>query len=631
MSARPSRRRPLHLALLFAACTLALGFAHAADTADQPNILWIITDDQRLDSIEAFNRILTGQPDSALGPVESPNVDRLVAQGTTFINTHTQSSACAPSRAAMHSGRYPHRRGVYGFELHHNNNPEIYRPTVQDVLGANGYQTALAGKLGERTIGRDSNGWHWDQNRYHVHLGPSREMGLKGYTDWVKKPIWDSSINGVSGHEAHFFFDDGESVTYLEPTRTEWAPEDKQRYDEVSERLDLFPHATPTKGPGMFIGGVSSRSAGHTRDGYYVKALQDYLANPDRPYETPWGQAVQGPDSDRPIFFNLGFDFPHTPVLPPKSYRDRFHTYDYTIPQPAPGEVDAFPPQIMALYKQKRSDHFTPEQQLSMIRDYYAFCAYGDELVGQAFDAFVEYSEAQGRPWMVVYVCGDHGWRLNEHGMIAKFGPYALDTHNPMVVVSSDKQAFPAGKVVHDFTEFIDMAPTFYAAAGLDVDAPEFDHLDGYDLAKVVSGEAEPRDYVLNEGWWVTGPRATIRTKDYLFTMKVNPTRQAGDDMAWPLDKPLDAIEPMLFDLQADPGEVNNVAFDPAYAEVVAAMRNKLEDIVIRDGRLEVDWRKGLTGEVFRLEGIAPLYGGDDKKLNVPSVRKAERGAAGSP
>ena len=95
--------------------------APALSFADQPNVLWLLTDDQRYDSIRAFNRILNQREHSELGYVESPNVDRLARMGTTFINSYCHSAVCAPSRAAMHYGRYPFRSGIYAFEYHNNN------------------------------------------------------------------------------------------------------------------------------------------------------------------------------------------------------------------------------------------------------------------------------------------------------------------------------------------------------------------------------------------------------------------------------------------------------------------------------------------------------------------------------
>ena len=63
----------------------------------RPNILWICTDQQRFDTILALGN------DHA----QTPHLDKLIGQGTTFNNAYCQSPVCAPSRASFLTGRYP--------------------------------------------------------------------------------------------------------------------------------------------------------------------------------------------------------------------------------------------------------------------------------------------------------------------------------------------------------------------------------------------------------------------------------------------------------------------------------------------------------------------------------------------
>jgi arylsulfatase A-like enzyme len=247
--------------------------------------------------------------------------------------------------------------------------------------------------------------------------------------------------------------------------------------------------------------------------------------------------------------------------------------------------------------------------------------------VGKVADGFIAFSEKQGRPWLILYVCGDNGWKLNNHGMIAKFLHYDYDLHNPVIVVSSDQQAFPAGKVVTDFTQFVDMAPTFFAAAGIDVSQPEYRYLDGRDLAKTAAGALRPRDYIISEPTWVCGPRAVIRTKDYKFAMKVRPRVEfdvspdnAGQNIDWAIKADLHEIEATLFDLRSDPEELHNVAFDPHYRPVLDALRTKLQNIVLGDGRVEIPW-PGKGPKVAATTNFAP--DSDDGRLEVPDVSAA--------
>ena len=57
----------------------------------QPNILWICTDQQRYDTIFALGNKYA----------QTPNLDQLVNDGTTFTNAFCQSPVCAPSRASF--------------------------------------------------------------------------------------------------------------------------------------------------------------------------------------------------------------------------------------------------------------------------------------------------------------------------------------------------------------------------------------------------------------------------------------------------------------------------------------------------------------------------------------------------
>ena len=406
----------------------------------RPNILWLVTDDQRADSIAAFNRIRYGQLNSRLGSVLSPNVDRLAAMGTTFINTFNQNPGCAPSRTLMHTGRYSHHTGVYGFEYYNAAGQPHWRPMVPEILRDEaGYQTLAVGKLGIRAQHFADKGGPLPP-LYQTNLGYRKEFAAEGKVDWNAVRKW---ANGKPGPKNEtFFFPDGTQLVW--PENREATPNDRQ---QIVKRLELLRGYDPgDQDPnGEILGGVNPQTGDRTRDGSFTAALLDHLAHVDQPYTDMLDRRQQGPDADKPLFAYVGYEFPHTPVLPPADFRDKFQKLNYEIPKFTPEELAAFPPQLLKLYKNSQSDHFTDDEKHQMIADYYAFCAYGDSLVGQSVDGFIEYSENQDRPWLILYVCGDHGWRLNEHGMVSKFSHYDTDLHNPIIVVSSDKKLFPRG------------------------------------------------------------------------------------------------------------------------------------------------------------------------------------------
>ena len=68
-------------------------------TATRPNILLIMTDQQRFDAMGC-----TGNPD-----IITPNLDRLAAEGVVFENAYTSRPVCVPARRALLTGK-PNRR-----------------------------------------------------------------------------------------------------------------------------------------------------------------------------------------------------------------------------------------------------------------------------------------------------------------------------------------------------------------------------------------------------------------------------------------------------------------------------------------------------------------------------------------
>jgi arylsulfatase A-like enzyme len=106
----------------------------------RPNFVFVYTDDQRWDSLGVVQR---EQGDRARFPwLESPNLDRLAAEGVRFRNAFVVNSLCAPSRASFLTGRYGHRNGVVN-----NHTPfPVESVTHATLLRQAGYRTGYVGK-----------------------------------------------------------------------------------------------------------------------------------------------------------------------------------------------------------------------------------------------------------------------------------------------------------------------------------------------------------------------------------------------------------------------------------------------------------------------------------------------------
>lgn len=607
--------------VIFGLAALTIVHGNTAEAA-QPNILWIITDDQRPDSIAAYNEAVYGSKESPLGYVESPNVDALAKEGVLFTQAYCNSPACGPSRGSMHSGRYPFRNGHYAFETTHQD-PDFVQPVTHQIMREQGYGTAIIGKTGAYIYTYPGSDYNGEDEIYGLRIHFKHDLQKSGIGD-----IYTST--GSDGNTENVITPDAPKRTYyITKKERELSAEDIAEKERTTREHDLL--RSYTRGnPNLIIGGLNPQPAGKTVDARIVQAFKDYLTHAGQTYKTNFKREIEGAASDKPLFVNLGFHLPHTPVLPPKSFRERFVNKSYRVPAFDKEELSKLPPQLNHLYNAMKIQGVSPEdidakralkpeEIQTAIQDYYAFCAYGDSLIGEAVEAFKAYCKNHKQEYLIIYTIGDHGWHLGEQGIEAKFGPWRQSVANAALVVSSDKTKFPAGKVTNQLIEFVDFAPTILAAGGVNVNDEKFDYLDGYNLEAVLKEKTLKRDYALGEMNLVCGPRAYLRSEGFAFSMR---TRNAwglpkegtlNNDIQWALTCPAEKADLALYDLRKDPLERNNVAGDEAYRELTAWFRNKLGSIVLGDGRVECDWSKKNS---YNISNFAK--GADDKKLDIP-------------
>ncbi|WP_040420489.1 sulfatase [Actinopolymorpha alba] len=216
-------------------------------TPDQrPNVLLICTDQQRFSALGAYGN----------DEIETPNLDRLAAQGVLFENCYVQNPVCAPSRASLMTGRYVHSHGLWanGVGL-----PSSERLFSRDLADA-GYDCGLVGKFhlsacfGGRLEKRHDDGfrvfrWAHDpypgssENEYHRWLRAVRPDLLDGEVDYDSLPtevhysrwIGDQTIDFLTRsrqRDKPFFF----VANFFDPHHGFGAPEEYlKRYQ--AERL----------------------------------------------------------------------------------------------------------------------------------------------------------------------------------------------------------------------------------------------------------------------------------------------------------------------------------------------------------------------------------------------------------
>jgi N-acetylglucosamine-6-sulfatase len=194
-----------------AALLVLLLVAGYTPAQDKPNVVFVLTDDQRWDCISLNER----------SQIKTPNIDRLGREGIYFRNTFCTTSLCSPSRASILSGLYAHTHGVVNnFTEYPNDLPSFPRE-----LQAAGYATAYIGKYhmgeenDEKRPGFDYFVTHKGQGKYfdtEFNVDGTRQV-VKGYythvvTDLAEKWIRQASRTDkpfllMLGHKApHSFY-----------------------------------------------------------------------------------------------------------------------------------------------------------------------------------------------------------------------------------------------------------------------------------------------------------------------------------------------------------------------------------------------------------------------------------------
>ena len=168
-------------------------FSSALVQANRPNVVFILTDDQRGDALSCMEH----------PHLKTPRIDRLAEEGALFRNHFCTTSLCSPSRASILGGLYAHAHGVV------NNFTDYPRdlPTFPQQLQAEGYATAYIGKwhMGEEDDsmrpGFDHFVTHRGQGKYfntEFRANNGKREVVPGYHTTV---VTDMAINWMAERE----------------------------------------------------------------------------------------------------------------------------------------------------------------------------------------------------------------------------------------------------------------------------------------------------------------------------------------------------------------------------------------------------------------------------------------------
>lgn len=213
----------------FAAMAGAAGTALAADRP-RPNILYMMADDHAAHAISAYGSRIN----------KTPNIDRIGAAGVRMTNCFCTNSICTPSRAAILTGQYSHKNGVYtlddAIDPKHNH--------VGKELQRAGYQTAMIGKWHLATDPTGFDYWNILPGQ-GVYYNPTFiEAGVKKqYQGYCTDLIADFSLDWLKRRDKSkpFFL-----MSHHKAPHRPWEPDPKYKSlyanETIPEPDNLFDH-----------------------------------------------------------------------------------------------------------------------------------------------------------------------------------------------------------------------------------------------------------------------------------------------------------------------------------------------------------------------------------------------------
>jgi len=415
-------------------------------------------------------------------------------------------------------------------------------------------------------------GWypHVRGHRTMFHmLQPHEPVLLKmlkdaGYFVW-----WGGKNDLVPGQNG---FDDYCDVKYRpsRPARPVWRI-DRQREWRGEPGSDTF--------YSFYVGKLDTEDGEPYRDGDWanIEGAVDFIKNAP---------------VDKPLCIYLPLTYPHPPYAvenPWFSMIDR----DKLPPRiPAPEGWAGKPSLLKGIWESQKLQTWTEDRWSELRATYYGMCARVDHqfgLVMQALEAAGIYDDT------AVFFFADHGDFTGDYGLVEKTQNTFEDvlTRVPFLVKPPASVGVKPG-VSDALVELVDFPATVFDLTGIE---PDYTHF-GRSLLPVVRGETnQHRDAVFCEGGrihgethcmeletnqdenglyyprlhlqWGEGPEHSkavmCRTKTHKYTRRLYEQDE-------------------LYDLQADPMELNNVADDPAYAEVLAQMKERMLTFFLETG-----------------------------------------------
>lgn len=529
----------------------------AAAATQRPNIVYIMCDDHAFQCISAY-----GSPISKLAP--TPNIDRIAERGMRFDRAFVENSLSTPSRACLMTGLYSNQNG----QRQLGEGIDTTRTFFTEQLQQAGYQTAVVGKW---HMGCDPKGFDY----YHIYndQGQYYNPQYKG-TDTDGKYIVEEgySTDLTTDHALSFIEHRDASKPFClllhhKAPHRNWLANTKYfgMYDNVTFPMpETFYDDYETRGSAVRTQKMSVTKDMRWEQDFKVPEMLD-TANADS-----W-------DSYLSLMNEVNRMNPEQRIAWGKYY---------------------FPRNRRLLEARLTGKELDEWKYQNYIRDYMSVIKSVDESVGRVLD----YLDSHGLTdnTIIVYT-SDQGFYMGEHGWFDKRFMYEESLRTPLLI------AYPGhiqpGTVCNKLVQNIDYAPTFLDLAG--ISKPK--ELPGRSLTPLFKAGDKVKGwrnsiyyhYYDYPTYHMVRKHDGVRTDRYklihfygeggLDAVKENKyqrqpgTREHGcmtylTSLGYfePKDSAVNYNE--LYDLQADPHELNNLYGKPGYEKITKQLQKQLTD-----------------------------------------------------
>jgi arylsulfatase A-like enzyme len=493
---------------------IACLFISAISSAQQqPNIIYIMSDDHDADAISAYNKKF----------ISTPHIDRLAKEGMLFTKSFVANSICGPARATLLTGQHSHKNGIKDNRTRFDSS----KLTMPKMLQQNGYQTAIIGK-------------------WHLHSYPT------GFDYWKILPgqglYYDPRMINMQGDTSVM---KGYATDVITNEATNWL----DHRDMTRPFLLLYHHKAPHRN---FVPALKWLELFSKKIFPEPTTLFANMNEHGRAWRTQKMSLLK----DMTLFTDLKVDPSIIPQLG-GFVIDSADIRGYTAIMNRVPEADR--KRMKEIYSQRAKQLLAMWGNDSLIlklkyqwymQDYMACVASVDENVGRLLDYLDKNNLTKNT---VVIYTGDQGMYLGENGWFDKRWMYDVSMQSPLLIRWPGK--IKAGTVTDAMVQNIDYAPTFLDIAGVKIPA----WMDGVSLKPLLTGRQKtlarknlyyhyyeyPVDhYVL--------PHLGIRNERY----KLIYFYTAGE---WE-----------LYDTKADPDEQKNLVHSAAHKNILRQMKTKL-------------------------------------------------------